>query len=167
MAFTINELGSKRKLETTITFKIENDDGSEKIEPFRIIIRDYPAAEHNRIVEECRTEADNLQKEYEAKRAEYETAHTEYEAKLAEYNAAPEDNKPELPQNGFQPPDLPPNEQILYHSKVVADLPDLRGDDGQSVPFPTVETFMRLGHHTNLSINSAIWKRRFEVDEKK
>jgi hypothetical protein len=138
---------SHRNLETKVQFEIEQEDGSYKKEDFRIVTRDMPQAEFQKLLDDVKAETD-------ARFTAYDEAKTNFEEAK---------KRGEVIEFTIQPP---PTEQHLFHSRIVVKLPDLIDDDG-TVPEPTVETFARLGQNANLVINEAIWRRRTEIDPKK
>jgi hypothetical protein len=166
----LNQL-SHRNLETKVQFDIEQEDGTFKKEDFRIVTRDMPQAEFERLLDDVKIETDADFAPYNKRRNAYEKAKAAYEAKKQKFDEEndPESNEQreftELPPPPFT--EVPPaSEQHRFHSRIVVKLPDLIDDDG-STPEPTVSTFERLGQNANLVINRAIWQRRTEIDPKK
>lgn len=146
----LNQL-SHRNLETKIQFDIEQEDSTSKKEDFRIVTRDMPQAEFQKLLDDVKAETD--------------AAFAAWEQRRKDYHAPKEGDTEDTVVLPFTEPP-PPTEQHLFHSRIVVKLPDLVNDDG-SIAEPSVETFARLGQNVNLVINEAIWRRRTEIDQKK
>ena len=160
---------SHRNLETKVQFEIEQEDGSFKKEDFRIVTRDMPQAEFQKLLDDLKAETDADFAAYDARKTAHEEAKAKYEEEKKAFDEeSGDDSEREFP--GTPPSPFtelpPPSEQHRFHSRIVVKLPDLLNDDG-SVAEPTIETFQRLGQNVNLIINQAIWRRRTEIDPKK
>lgn len=143
---------SHRNLETTVHFEIEQEDGTFKKEPFRIVTKDMPQAEFQKLLDDVKTATDAAFATWEQRKKEH-------------YAPTEGDTETTVVLPFTEPP--PPTEQHLFHSRIVVKLPDLVNDEDGTIAEPTVETFARLGQNVNLVINEAIWRRRTEIDPKK